>query len=207
MIKTTMDKKFGKTWQVVIGEGFGFEITCQNEYLLYVFYGKIGVLTYKCAWSIFVTYGFISLLTNGTYLTLRSFSILKSSSQNELEVDDEILLTLYNTWTLSCAPTGIIITPPTANCFIRFFGNVTAAAPTCIAWKGEASGKPLHPSPCCRSTKPFSSKSLSNLFVFSFEMSSNCVTYSIPQTFESMIFLVPSLICNTSRKRPKQLVK
>ncbi|XP_036924386.1 dynein light chain 4, axonemal isoform X1 [Sturnira hondurensis] len=27
MIKETMDKKFGSSWHVVIGEGFGFEIT------------------------------------------------------------------------------------------------------------------------------------------------------------------------------------
>ena len=49
MLKNTMDKKFGTAWQCFIGEGFGFDITCQKKFLLYVFYGKIGVLCYKCA--------------------------------------------------------------------------------------------------------------------------------------------------------------
>uniref|UniRef100_A0A8D1VIK5 Dynein light chain n=1 Tax=Sus scrofa TaxID=9823 RepID=A0A8D1VIK5_PIG len=31
MIKETMDKKFGSSWHVVIGEGFGFEITHEAE--------------------------------------------------------------------------------------------------------------------------------------------------------------------------------
>uniref|UniRef100_A0A9L0R5E6 Dynein light chain n=1 Tax=Equus caballus TaxID=9796 RepID=A0A9L0R5E6_HORSE len=30
MIKETMDRKFGSSWHVVIGEGFGFEITHEN---------------------------------------------------------------------------------------------------------------------------------------------------------------------------------
>ncbi|XP_070646522.1 dynein axonemal light chain 4 isoform X2 [Bos indicus] len=30
MIKETMDKKFGSSWHVVIGEGFGFEITHEH---------------------------------------------------------------------------------------------------------------------------------------------------------------------------------
>mmetsp|Transcript_21656 Transcript_21656/g.32324 ORF Transcript_21656/g.32324 Transcript_21656/m.32324 type:complete len:109 (+) Transcript_21656:69-395(+) len=47
-IKTTLDKKFGATWQCVIGEGFGFEITCQKKFLLYVYYGPTGILCYKC---------------------------------------------------------------------------------------------------------------------------------------------------------------
>uniref|UniRef100_A0ABI7XVZ9 Dynein light chain n=1 Tax=Felis catus TaxID=9685 RepID=A0ABI7XVZ9_FELCA len=34
MIKETMDKKFGSSWHVVIGEGFGFEITHEEEPVL-----------------------------------------------------------------------------------------------------------------------------------------------------------------------------
>lgn len=33
MIKETMDKKFGSSWHVVIGEGFGFEITHEGLFL------------------------------------------------------------------------------------------------------------------------------------------------------------------------------
>ncbi|KAJ7398522.1 hypothetical protein BTVI_124798 [Pitangus sulphuratus] len=39
MIKETMDKKFGSSWHVVIGEGFGFEITHEVKNLLYMFFG------------------------------------------------------------------------------------------------------------------------------------------------------------------------
>ena len=48
LIKNTLDKRFGLTWHCSVGEGFGFDITCQNRYLIYVFYGSVGVLCYKC---------------------------------------------------------------------------------------------------------------------------------------------------------------
>ena len=48
LIKTTMDKKFGSSWHVAIGEGFGFDITYQAKNMIYVYYGAIGVLCYKC---------------------------------------------------------------------------------------------------------------------------------------------------------------
>ncbi|MGH0119406.1 UNVERIFIED_CONTAM: hypothetical protein FKN15_022541 [Acipenser sinensis] len=39
MIKESMDKKFGSSWHVVIGEGFGFEVTHEVKNLLYMFFG------------------------------------------------------------------------------------------------------------------------------------------------------------------------
>lgn len=48
LIKTTMDKKFGASWHCAIGEGFGFDITYQSKNMVYVYYGAIGVLCYKC---------------------------------------------------------------------------------------------------------------------------------------------------------------
>ena len=48
MIKTSMDKKFGAAWHVVVGEGFGFEMTFQSTNMIYVFFGNVGVLAYKC---------------------------------------------------------------------------------------------------------------------------------------------------------------
>ncbi|GMI23542.1 hypothetical protein TrCOL_g11281 [Triparma columacea] len=48
LIKNTLDKKFGLTWHCAVGEGFGFDVTCQNRYLIYVFYGNVGVVCYKC---------------------------------------------------------------------------------------------------------------------------------------------------------------
>lgn len=44
-----MDKKFGPTWHVCIGEGFGFEVTYQARNLIYLYYAsKLGVLVFKC---------------------------------------------------------------------------------------------------------------------------------------------------------------
>ena len=48
LIKSTMDKKFGAAWHCAIGEGFGFEITYQAKSMIYVYYGTLGILAYKC---------------------------------------------------------------------------------------------------------------------------------------------------------------
>lgn len=49
LTKDTMDKKFGPTWHVCIGEGFGFEVTYQARNLIYLYYAsKLGVLVFKC---------------------------------------------------------------------------------------------------------------------------------------------------------------
>jgi dynein light chain 4 len=48
LIKATLDKKFGAAWHCAIGEGFGFDITYQAKNMIYVYYGTIGILCYKC---------------------------------------------------------------------------------------------------------------------------------------------------------------
>lgn len=48
LIKATLDKKFGASWQCVIGEGFGFDVTYQEKNMQYIFYGNVGILVYKC---------------------------------------------------------------------------------------------------------------------------------------------------------------
>merc|ERR1711916_94570 len=48
LIKGTMDKKFGSSWHVAIGEGFGFDVTYQSKNMIYVYYGSVGILCYKC---------------------------------------------------------------------------------------------------------------------------------------------------------------
>lgn len=49
-MKLAMDKKFGKSWQCVIGEGFGFSITYELKNMLYMFFnGNIAVLVFKGA--------------------------------------------------------------------------------------------------------------------------------------------------------------
>ncbi|KFQ40465.1 Dynein light chain 4, axonemal [Mesitornis unicolor] len=50
MIKEMMDKKFGSSWHVVIGEAFGFEITYEVKNLLYMFFGgNLAVCVWKCS--------------------------------------------------------------------------------------------------------------------------------------------------------------
>ncbi len=47
-IKDTLDKQYGLTWQVIIGHGFGFDVTCLQNTLMHCYYqGEIGVLVYK----------------------------------------------------------------------------------------------------------------------------------------------------------------
>ena len=44
-----MDKRFGATWHCIIGKNYGFEVTHEQENLLYLFYqGNIAVLLFKC---------------------------------------------------------------------------------------------------------------------------------------------------------------
>ena len=47
LIKNTLDKKFGTSWQVAVGEGFGFDISCNRSNLLHLYYGNVGILCYK----------------------------------------------------------------------------------------------------------------------------------------------------------------
>eukprot|EP01137_Pigoraptor_chileana_P000161 Opistho-2@35854 len=49
MIKETMDKKYGSSWHVVVGEGFGFEITNEVKSLQFMYFGSIAVLLWKCS--------------------------------------------------------------------------------------------------------------------------------------------------------------
>ncbi|OAF67567.1 Dynein light chain 4, axonemal [Intoshia linei] len=46
MIKEVMDKKFGPSWQVVVGEGYGYEImACKHMYMF--FGGCSAILLFK----------------------------------------------------------------------------------------------------------------------------------------------------------------
>jgi len=45
-----MDKKFGASWHVVVGEGFGFEMTHEIKNMMYMFFGgTTGILLWKCS--------------------------------------------------------------------------------------------------------------------------------------------------------------
>ena len=47
-IKIQMDKKYGKSWHCIIGEGYGFSITHEAKNLLYLYFnGNLAVLVFK----------------------------------------------------------------------------------------------------------------------------------------------------------------
>lgn len=49
-IKETMDTKFGTYWHVVVGEGFGFEVSHETKNILYLFFGgNLAVIVWKCS--------------------------------------------------------------------------------------------------------------------------------------------------------------
>ncbi|XP_056640111.1 dynein axonemal light chain 4 [Diorhabda carinulata] len=49
MIKEEMDKKLGPPFHVVVGEGFGFEISYECSNLLYMFFaGNLAIVIWKC---------------------------------------------------------------------------------------------------------------------------------------------------------------
>lgn len=49
-IKEAMDKKYGVYWHVVVGEGFGFEVSYETKNMLYLFFaGNIGIVLWKCS--------------------------------------------------------------------------------------------------------------------------------------------------------------
>ena len=53
MIKEILDKKFGASWHVVVGEGFGFELSYEVKKLLYMFFaGTLAVCVWKCSWNL-----------------------------------------------------------------------------------------------------------------------------------------------------------
>ena len=47
-IKEGLDRKFGQTWHVCVGEGFGFNVTHQAKNMLHLYYGHVGVVCFKC---------------------------------------------------------------------------------------------------------------------------------------------------------------
>ncbi|CAG0891985.1 unnamed protein product [Darwinula stevensoni] len=50
MIKEELDRKYGPSWHVVVGEGFGFEISHESKNMLYMFCGgNLGICVWKCS--------------------------------------------------------------------------------------------------------------------------------------------------------------
>ena len=47
-IKEALDHKYGPAWHCVIGEGFGYEVTYEAKYMLYLVFNNVGIDVYKC---------------------------------------------------------------------------------------------------------------------------------------------------------------
>jgi dynein light chain 4 len=47
LIKETLDKKFSGPWQVLCGEGVGFEVSYQLGHIQLMFYQNVAVLVFK----------------------------------------------------------------------------------------------------------------------------------------------------------------
>jgi hypothetical protein len=48
LVKKSLDDKFGAPWQVIVGETFSFDVCYDADYLIYTFYGSMGILCWKC---------------------------------------------------------------------------------------------------------------------------------------------------------------
>ena len=47
-VKEALERKFGPTWNVCVGEGFGYDVTYNAKHCLLVYYGeKLGILLFK----------------------------------------------------------------------------------------------------------------------------------------------------------------
>jgi len=47
-IKTQLDSRLSPTWHVIAGECYGFELDYDADGLIYVFYGSLAILAWKC---------------------------------------------------------------------------------------------------------------------------------------------------------------
>ena len=47
LIKETMEKKFNGSWGVIIGEGFGYEVTHQVKHVLWMYFNCTAILVFK----------------------------------------------------------------------------------------------------------------------------------------------------------------
>ena len=49
-LQESLDRRFGTTWHVVVGEGFGFDISYEISRIFYMFFaGNLGVCAWKCS--------------------------------------------------------------------------------------------------------------------------------------------------------------
>ncbi|KAI8842805.1 Dynein light chain 4, axonemal [Chytriomyces hyalinus] len=50
VIKELMDKRCGSSWHVVVGEGFGFDVTHESKTKMFMYFGgSVGILLWKAS--------------------------------------------------------------------------------------------------------------------------------------------------------------
>ena len=47
-IKCSLDNRLGASWHVIVGATYSFDIGFESEYIIYMFYGSLGILAWKC---------------------------------------------------------------------------------------------------------------------------------------------------------------
>ncbi len=47
-VKSRLDDKFGASWQVAVGETYSFDVSYDADFLIYVYYGSLAILAWKC---------------------------------------------------------------------------------------------------------------------------------------------------------------
>ena len=57
MIKEALDKRFGTTWHVVVGEGFGFDISYELSRIFYMFFAPDKSLSCTLNFYMFIVQG------------------------------------------------------------------------------------------------------------------------------------------------------
>ena len=48
MLQVTLDSELGCSWHCVVGETFGFSLDLEEGAMLYLFYGSLAILVWKC---------------------------------------------------------------------------------------------------------------------------------------------------------------
>ena len=47
-VKSALDERLGASWHVAVGETLGFDVGFESRNLLYLYYGSLAVLAWKC---------------------------------------------------------------------------------------------------------------------------------------------------------------
>ena len=47
-VKQKLDRRLGASWHVVVGEGYSFDVGYESTGIIYLFYGSLGILAFKC---------------------------------------------------------------------------------------------------------------------------------------------------------------